>query len=96
MWHSRQASETTSLRFPYSGRMMIVLRRSLYGAVSEGPVFGLFVPLTPAVMIGFTQEANIPLEAGFGQILFLSAVFIKFHSHYQCTLTPFLPSIRTK
>ena len=69
-----------SLMFPYSRRMMIVLRRSLYGAVSDGHIFGLFVPLPPTVMIGFTQEVNISLEVGFGQILFLSAVFFGFHS----------------
>ena len=34
-----------SLMFPYSRRVMIVLRRSLYGVVSYGRVLGLFVPL---------------------------------------------------
>ena len=34
-----------SLMFPYSRRVMIVLRRSLYGVVSDGRVLGLFVPL---------------------------------------------------
>ena len=38
-----------SLMFPYSRRVMIVLRRSLYGVVSDGRVLGLFVPLPPAV-----------------------------------------------
>ena len=33
-----------SLMFPYSRRVMIVLRRSLYGVVSGGRVLGLFVP----------------------------------------------------
>ena len=64
---------------------MIVLRWSLYIAVSDGHVSGLFVPLPPAVFIGYTQEANISLEAGFGQILFLSAMFFGFHSRYQST-----------
>ena len=45
-----------SLMFPYSRRVMIVLRRSLYGVVSEGRVLGLFVPLPPAVLTGFPQE----------------------------------------
>ena len=58
-----------------------MLRRSLYGVVSDGHVFGLFVPLPPAVCIGFTQEANISLEAAVGQILSLSALFVVFHSH---------------
>ena len=38
-----------SLMFPYSRRVMIVLRRSLYGVVSDGRVLGLFVPLPPPV-----------------------------------------------
>ena len=45
-----------SLRFPYSCRVMIVLRRSLYGVVSDGRVLGLFVPLPPAVLTGFPRE----------------------------------------
>ena len=54
---------------------MIVQRRSLYVVFSDGHAFGLLAPLPPPVSIGFTQEANISLEAGFGQIVFLSAVF---------------------
>ena len=38
-----------SLMFPYSRRVMIVLRRSLYGVVSDGRAFGLFVPLPQQV-----------------------------------------------
>ena len=57
-----------SLMFPYSRRVMIVLRRSLYGVVSDGRVLGLFVPLPPALLTGFPQGANISLEAGFGRI----------------------------
>ena len=71
-----------------------MLRRSLYGVVSDGRVLGLFVPLPPAVLIGFTQEANISLEAAVGQIELLSAVFVWFHSWYQSTLIPVPPSIR--
>ena len=52
-----------SLMFPYSRRVIIVLRRSLYGVVSGGRVLGLFVPVTPAVLTGFPQGANITLEA---------------------------------
>ena len=59
---------------------MIVLRRSLYGVVSDGRVLGLFVPLPPAILTGYPQGANISLEAGFGRIAFLSAVFVVFHS----------------
>ena len=83
-----------SLMFPYSRRVIIVLRRSLYGDVSDGRVLGLFVPLPPAVLTGFPQGENISLEAGFGRIVFLSAVFVGFHSRYQSTLIPVPPSIR--
>ena len=83
-----------SLMVPYSRRVMIVLRRSLYGVVSDGRVLGLFVPLTPAVLTGFPQEANISLEVTVGRIVFLSAVFIGFHSQHQSTLIPVPPSIR--
>ena len=37
-----------SLMFPYSRKVMLVLRRSLYGVVSDGRVLGLYVPLPPA------------------------------------------------
>ena len=80
--------------FPYSRRAMIVLRRSLYGVVSDGRVLGLFVSLPPAVLTGFPQGANFSLEAGFGGIVFLSTVFIVFHSRYQSTLISVPPSIR--
>ena len=62
----------------------------------DGHVFGLFVPLPAPFLIGFTQEANISLEAGFGLIMFLSAVFAFFHSWYQSTLILVPTSIRTK
>ena len=78
MGHSRQASATTFLMFPYSRRVMIVLRRSLYGVVSDGRVLGLFVPLPTAVFTGFPQGANISLEPVFGRIVFLSAVLVVF------------------
>ena len=80
-----------SLMFPTSRIVMIVLRWSLYGVVSDGRVLGLFVPLPPAVLTGFPQGANISSEAGFGQIVFLSAVFVVFHSRYQSTLIPVPP-----
>ena len=82
-----------SLMFPYSRSVIIVLRWSLHGVVSDGYVFGLFVPLPPAVLIGFPQEANISLHEAVGQILFFSAVCVVFHSQYQSTLIPFPPSI---
>ena len=63
-----------------------MLRRSLYGVVSDGRVLGLLVPLLPAVSTGFPHGASISLEAGFGRIVFLSAVFVVFHSRYESTL----------
>ena len=54
--------------FPITN-MMIVLRRSLYGVVSDRNVLGIVVPLPPAVLIGFTHEANIALEAGLGKFV---------------------------
>ena len=48
-----------SLMFPYSRRVMIVLRWSLYVVVSDGRVLGLFVSLPPAVLTGFPQGASI-------------------------------------
>ena len=67
-----------SLMFPYSRWVIRVLRRSWYGAVFDGRVLGLFVKLPPAVLTGFPQGASISLEAGFGRIVFLSAVFVVF------------------
>ena len=83
-----------SFMFPYSRRLMVVLRRSLYGVVSDGRVLGLFVPLPPVVLKGFPQGASISWLAVFGQIVFLSAVFVVFHSRYQSTLISIPPSIR--
>ena len=83
-----------SLMFPYSRRVMIVLRWSLYGVVSDGRVLGLFVRLPPPVLTGVPQGAIISLEVGFGRIVFITAVFVVFHSRYQSTLIPVPPSIR--
>ena len=94
MWHSLQPSATTSLMFPHSRRVMIVLRLSMYSIVSDGRVLGLFVPLPPSALTGFPQEANILLEAAVGRIVFLRAVFVMFHSRYQSSLIPVPNSIR--
>ena len=94
MGHSRQVSANTFPHVSPFTNMMIVLRRSLYSVFSDGHAFGLFAPLPPPVSIGFTQEANISLEAGFGRILFLRAVFVGVHSRYQITLIPVPPSKR--
>ena len=94
MGHSRQASATTFPHVSLFTRVMIVLRRSLYGVVSDGRVLGLFVPLPPAVLTRYPQGANISLAASFGRIVFLSAGFVVFHSRYKSTLIPVPPSIR--
>ena len=83
-----------SLMFPYLRRVMIVLRRSLYGVVSDGRVLGLFVPLLPAVFTGFPHGASLSLDAGFGRIVFLRAVCVVLHSRYQSTLILVPHSIR--
>ena len=49
--------------------MMIVLREPLQSLVSDRNVLGIFVPLPPAVLRGFTHEANIALEAGLAKFL---------------------------
>ena len=94
MGHSRQASVTTLTHVSLFTKGMIVLRRSLYGVVSDGRVLDLFLPLPTAVLTGFPKGANISLEAGLGRIVLLSALFVVFHSRYQSTLIPLPPSIR--
>ena len=54
---------TLSLMIPYSWRMMIVLRWPLHSVASHRNVLGIFVPLAPAVLMGFSHEANIALDA---------------------------------
>ena len=41
-----------------------MLIRPLHSVFSHRNVLGIFVPLPPAVLIGFTHEAIIALEAG--------------------------------
>ena len=47
IWRSRQDSATTFPHVSPSRRVMIVLRQSLYGVVSDGLVLGLLVPFAP-------------------------------------------------
>ena len=70
MWHSRQASVNT---FPHVSLFMKDddrARSQLHSVVSDRNVLGIFVPLPPAVLMGFTNEANIILEAGFAKFCF--------------------------
>ena len=46
---------TLSLMFPYSRRIMIVLRWPLHSVASHRNVLGIFVPLPPAVLMGFNH-----------------------------------------
>ena len=94
MGPSRQASATTFPHVSLFTKGDDSVRQSLYGVVSDRRVLGLFVPLPPAVLTEYPQGANISLEAGFGRIVFLSAVFVVFHSGYQSTLIPVPSSIR--
>ena len=93
MGHSSQASATTFPHVSLFTKGDDSAKTALYGVVSDGRVLRLFVRLPPAVLTGFPQGANISLEAGFGRIVFLSAVFLAFHSRYQSTLIPVPPSI---
>ena len=61
---------TLSLMIPYSRRMMIMLRRPLHSVVSDRNDLGIFVPLPPAVLMRFTNEANIVWEAGLAKFCF--------------------------
>ena len=59
MWHSRQASATTFLHFSLFTMGDKSAKTVPDGVVSDVRVLGLFVPLPPAVLTGFSQEANI-------------------------------------
>ena len=82
IWHSRQASANTFPPVSLFTKDDDSAKTVPVECLLDGHVFGLFVPLPAPFLIGFTQEANISLEAGFGLIMFLSAVFAIFHSRY--------------
>ena len=63
-----------SLMFPYSRRVMIVLRRSQYGVVSVGRVLVLFVPLPPAVLTGFPREQTFRWKRVLSELSFQCCV----------------------
>ena len=84
-----------SLKFPYSRRVMIVLRRSLYGVVSDGHDFGPFRSIAASSFDRISPGSKHFVGSGFYRIVLLkSAVFVVFHSRYQSTLIPVPPSIR--
>ena len=94
MGHSRQASATTFAHVSLFTKGDDSAKTVPVRCVSDGRVLGLFVPLPPAVLTGLSQGASISLEEDFGRRVFLSAVFVMFHSRYQSTLIPVPPSIR--
>ena len=59
-----------SLMFPYSRWVMIVLRRSLYGVVSDGRVLGLFVPLPPQFGQDFPREQTFRWKRDLAELSF--------------------------
>ena len=85
MWHSPQASRTTFPNVSLFTKDDGFAKSAPFAVFSYVYVFDLSVPLPPQVLLGFTLEANISLEADFGQIVFLSALFVGFHSEYQST-----------
>ena len=94
MGHSRQASATTFPHVSLITNVMIVLRRTLYTVVSDGLVFLPFRSIAASRFDRISPGSKHFSEAGLGRIVFLSAVFVVFHSWYQNTLIPVPPSIR--
>ena len=47
-----------------------MLSRPLHSVVSDRNDLGIVVPLPPAILIGFTHEANIVLEVGLAKFCF--------------------------
>ena len=70
MGHSHQASATTIPHVSLFRNCDDSAKTVVYGVVSDGRVLGLFVPLPPAVLKGFTHEAYIALETGLAKLCF--------------------------
>ena len=70
MWHSRQASVNT---FPHVSLFTNdddSAKMPQHSVVSDKNGLGIFVPLPPAILMGFSHEANIALEACLGKFCF--------------------------
>ena len=80
MGHSRQASATTFPHVSLFTKGDDSAKTVPVRCCSDERVLGLFVPFPLAVLTGFPQGTSISLEAGFARIVFLSAVFVMFHS----------------
>ena len=70
IWHSRQDSAHPFPPVSLCTKDDDSAKKVPVECLLDGHVFGLFVPLPPPFLIGFTQEANISLEAGVGLIMF--------------------------
>ena len=70
MRHSRQSSATTFPHVSLFTNCDDSAKTVPVECLLDEHVFGLFVPLPPAVLMGFTKEANIVLEAGLAKFCF--------------------------
>ena len=69
MGHSRQASKTTFPHVSLFTKGDDSAKTVPVWCFSDGHVFGLFVPLPRGVLLGFTQESNISLEAAWPNVV---------------------------
>ena len=70
MWHSRQASVNTFPHVSLFTKDDVSAKTATAQCCFCQKCLGIFVPLPPAVLIGFTHEANIALEAGLAKFSF--------------------------
>ena len=70
MRHSRQASVNTFPHVSLFTKDDDSAKTATAQFCSDRNVLGIFVPLSPAVLIGFTHETNIALEAGLAKFCF--------------------------
>ena len=70
MWHSRQSSVNTFPHVSLFTKDDDSAKTATAQFDSDRNGLGIYVPLPPAVLIGFTNEANIVLEAGLAKFCF--------------------------
>ena len=70
MWHALQASVNTYPHVSLYTKDDDSAKTASAQCCLYRNVLGIFVPLSPAVLIGFTHEANIALEAGLAKFCF--------------------------
>ena len=95
IWHSRQASTNTFPPVSLFTKDDDSAKTVPVECFLDGHVVDLFLILPPPFLIGFTQEAIISLEAGFGLIMF-PVLCLPFFTQYQSTLILVPTSMRTK